>query len=157
VKREETKQKSRTRHRVIFDWPYFGVHKGDVLTVEATKDVKPGQLILIEDDEDESRRYFHRVCCTNGESVRVTNDTNKPHDENLSLIIGKVVDISHEDCNHAKIKTLRAQIAKLQSDTDAWANTTQIYELEKEIYALENPPEEVEEDETEWPEVICDE
>lgn len=151
--KKQAKQGSRTERRTGFDWPYFGVHTGDVLTVEHTKDVKPGQLILIKEKEGESDSYFHRVCCVNGETVRVTND-GEPHNEPLSLIVGKVVDISHDDCQQTKIEALRERLKKLGDDI---TDSTEAFKIEREIYALEHPLEEEEEAEDgddEWSDEI---
>jgi hypothetical protein len=141
-----------------FDWPYYGVHKDDVLTIEENGEVKIGQLAFIQHDENPDVQYFSRVCLIKGDTVRVCGGKgDEPHDELRSRILGVVVKVNHEDCAPTKIEALRRQIAKLENDTDAWANSTKIYELETKIYNLEHPPTEVEEEEISWLEVIGDE
>ena len=145
----------RSVHRAGFDWPYFGVHKGDTLIVEENGQAPIGKLIYIKEENGEG--VFARVCMVRDGIVRTTGDDDHI-DTPLSRIIGPVVEIQHRGCVPAKVEALRRQIAKLESNADAWANSTKIYELETEIYNLEHPlKEEEESDSEEWPEVVGDE
>jgi hypothetical protein len=76
----------------------------------------------------------------------------------VSLVVGPVIEIDHEECTHSRIEALREKLAKLQDDDEHTLNLTKAFEVETEIYDLEHPilPKE-ESDSDEWPEVICDE
>jgi hypothetical protein len=141
-----------TSHRAMFDWSYFGVHKDDVLIVAHNGQSPLGKLILFKDGDD---NFLQRVCMVKGNTVRITCDNEEPHDIPLSRVIGPVVEIKHGKCVPAQIEALRRQIAILENDSEAWANITKIYEIEKTIFNLEHLPEV--EEEFEWPEVIGDE
>jgi hypothetical protein len=160
-KREEAekqaKQESRTNHSAGFDWPYFGVHKGDTLIVEGTQDVKPGQLILHRQEDGEE--VFTRVCRIKDGRIYHSGDKSyETLDDPLDAVIGHVVLIQHDNCTHTKIEALRAKLAVLLNDDEHTLNLTKAFEVEKEIYNLEHPIEEEEDTNSdEWPEVIEDE
>lgn len=150
----------RSSHKVSFNWSYFGVHKYDTLIVDWNGKAPVGKLILLKNEDGEST-YFHRVCCVRGDIVRVTNDTNEPHDEPLSLVCGPVVEIEHAECAPTKIKKLQAEVDRYEESDHAYVYEGKIAELKEEIYRLEqslldNEDEEAGED-FEWPEVIGDE
>jgi hypothetical protein len=147
-----------------FDWSYFGVHKGDELTVEESGEAPIGKLVYIHNPiKDE--HSFARVCDVYddpevGSSLRialVTNDERAWIDVPLFCVVGPVVKVNHENCTPTRINDLREQIARLKDEYDAICNTSRIAEIEKEIYDLEHPPEESapkDEDDFEWPDEI---
>ena len=138
-----------------FDWPLFGLHKYDVLGFERHRKLQPGSLIAIHDSEDSNAYMFARVCLVEGDTVRICNAIDEHYDIPASRIVGPAVgEIDHSECVQSKVEALRAKIEKLESDRDPWANTTRIAELEKQIYDLEHPVEEEEEEEFEWPDLI---
>lgn len=149
------KQGALSTHLACFNWPYFGVHIGDVLTVEDDGKASIGKLALL--CEEGGEPVFARVCSIKGDTVRSAGDGGESEDSPLNLVVGTVVEIDHTNCNQTKADTLRKQILRLQNDDEAWANVTRIAELEAEIFNLEHPPEEEEGEEFEWPEVIGDE
>lgn len=145
-------------YEVVFAWPLYGLHSGDVVVVEENGQAKPGQLILVKpDDGSYEDSFFTRCCLVTSDTVRACGKDGEPYDKPRSTLIGAVVNINHDDCDHTKIEALRKQIAKLQSDSDAWSNVTRVHELEREIFNLEHPAEKEEESEDEWPEVLEDE
>jgi hypothetical protein len=107
-------------------------------------------------DEKEDDEVFARVCTVKDGIVRTTGDCDGDHtDSPLSFVVGSVVKLHHKDCAHAKIERLRQTHAQLQNADDAWSNVTRCYEIEREIYNLEHPVEdEDEDDDFEWPEEI---
>jgi hypothetical protein len=143
------------KYRVGFDWPYFGIHKSDVLTIRDTGEIKVGQLAHIQHDEEPGERYYSRVCLIKDDTVRVCGYDDEPHDEPRSLILGVVVEIQHDDCNPTKIEALRHRLSQI--DADDITDSTARFRLERQIYDLEHPPVSEEEEEEEWPEVIGDE
>jgi hypothetical protein len=147
----------KSTHVVGFDWPYYGVHQDDKLIVEEGATIKPGQLILIKEEEGTDDVAFARVCTITNGRVRTTGDLCTYSDQPLSHVIGPVVEIQHDDCNQTKIKALRKRLAELQEDDEHTLNYTKCFEVEQQIYNLEHPPAEVKEEEIDWPEVIGDE
>lgn len=138
-----------------FNWPHFGVHYNDRLIVKETKKINPGQLIFIlyDDHKDGGDGYFTRACVVKDETVRVCDNGSEAYDKPLSLVVGPVVEIRHDHCNHTKAEALRQRLRELGDDI---TDSTEAFKIEREIYALEHPPEE-DEEEFEWPEVIGDE
>jgi hypothetical protein len=152
-----------THKEGIEDWPESRRTKAArvysvlayISNIVARHEITPGQLILIREEEGTDDVVFARVCTITGDKVRTTGNERTHYDQPLSLVVGPVVEVNHDDCAPTKIEALRKKIAKLETDRDAWANSTKIYELETEIYNLEHPPaDEEEEEEFEWPEVI---
>jgi hypothetical protein len=158
AKKPKAETTSLKRYRAAFEWSLFGLHHGDSVTVNENGQAKPGQLILVRStDGSYEDSYFTRCCLVTSDTVRVCAYDGESYDRPASAIIGAAVKISHDDCNHTKAEALRAQIKKLQSDSDAWSNVTRVYELETEIFELEHPIEEEEDSADEWPEVIDNE
>jgi hypothetical protein len=130
------------RHRISsFDWPYYGVHRGDRLTVEENAQAPTGKLVLFKRTTKKGY-FFSRVCLVKSDTVRIcstASDTqhSEPHDIPLANVIGPVTNIDHEDCVWTKITKLRRRIEELKDEYDAICNTSRIAELENEIYQLE--------------------
>lgn len=157
AKRPQKGQARRSTHLAGFDWTYFGVHKGDDLIVEESGLAPVGRLVLMRGDDGE--KYFARVCSVKDDTVRTCGDNSsmsESSDESLNNVVGPVVEIKHENCAQPRLTELRERLARLQEDDDHTLNITKIFEVEKEIFDLEHPPEEVDEEE-EWPDVISEE
>jgi len=138
-----------------FEWSFFGIHRGDDITVATTGQAKPGQLILLK-TRDGQDSVFTRVCTINEQTVRTICECvpGKHEDSPLSDIIGPAVKIEcGENCVKRKVKALREGLAGI--DEDDSTNSTARLKVEAEIYALEHPRD----DETpavseDWPDVI---
>ncbi len=150
------KSGERVTYKSDMNWDYFGLHEGDRITIEKNGQAPIGKLILIEDKDEQQAPYLARVCSVSKATVRTTGDARVYHtDSPLGCVVGPVVEITHEGCDHTRIKKLRQTMAELQNADDAWSNATRCYEIEREIYDLEHPVEEEEEDDDfEWPEEI---
>lgn len=134
-----------------FEWPLFGVHFNDDLIVREDGRAIPGQLILVW-NTDKTDSYFMRCCLVTKDAVRIAGSGSKDaYDITPDRLIGATVQILHDDCNQKKREALRKRIRRLQDDTDAITNCTEIYKLEKEILALENPEDE---EYSKWPDEI---
>jgi hypothetical protein len=145
-------------YQVLFSWSLYGIHHGDSVTVNENGQAKPGQLILVTPkDGNYEDSFFTRCCLVTSDTVRVEGGDDGPYDKPASSIIGAVVQISHDNCNHTKAEALRERLRNLGDDI---TDSTEAFKIEREIYDLEHPIEEEAEADTgsdEWPEVIEDE
>jgi hypothetical protein len=158
---ERTHRKTNFPILIDFDWPLFDLHKSDVLTVETTQKVRPGQLALVKyanyahvTEPVAGQCWLARVCTVSDKSVRLAGGDNEPDDYPISYIVGVVIDTKHLACAPTKIEALREKIASLQTSDDPISHTSKCYQLEKEIFDLEHPVEDEEEEDFEWPDLI---
>jgi hypothetical protein len=147
----EAKGKPKTQtHYSGFEWSFYGIHDGDTITVAVTKDIKPGQLVLVRfkgaKSDDDS--FFSRVCLVHQKTVRLVSETSNIEAEQferpLSRVVGPVVKVEHgEGCAQKKIDALKDRIKEVRrNDWDSICDTTRLFELERELYALEHPKDE---------------
>jgi hypothetical protein len=136
-----------------FEWLLFGLHYDDTVMVNENGQAKPGQLILVTpDDGSYEDSFFTRCCLVTSDTVRVCNPDCEPYDKPASKIIGAVVSISHEDCNHTKAEALRERLRNLGDDI---TDSTEAFKIEREIYDLEHQPEvKADTNSDEWPDEI---
>lgn len=140
-----------------FDWPYFGIHRQDTLTVKEDGQIKVGKPALVQ-REDEDGYFLVRICSIKADAIRIASFCGDVDDIKPADVVGAVIEINHAECNQTKIEALRQRLSELQEDDEHTLNYTKCFEVEEQIYNLEHPPEEDEEDEDfEWPEVIGDE
>jgi hypothetical protein len=136
----------------------LGLYCGDVLIVNPNGEAPLGKIIGLKAPDD-GLVWFARVCINNERGVYLFAPSDG-RDEWGWLVeydysaFGPVIEIKRaSEVNAEKIAELKKRIEKIRrNDWDSICDTTRQYELERELYALENPIGDEEEDD--WPELI---
>jgi hypothetical protein len=144
--------------RVVLDYSMrsLSLHKGDcVIYTPNDTPASIGKLIGVHCDGVGS--WFARVCLSDERGIYIVDGEDERGWLNTEYdysAFGPVIEIKRaSEVNAEKIAELRERLERVRrNDDDSICDTSRIFELERELYALENPIED--EDGDDWPEVI---
>jgi hypothetical protein len=152
----EAKRRSRSESLcVVMDMvcPALGLYKGDEIVFRLDDTAPVGKFIGVYCGQ-KIGAWFARVCLNDERGIYLLLRSGKRNwlAEYEYKSFGPVVKIERaSEANAKKIAALKERLEKIRrNDWDSICDTTRLYDLERELYALENPIEE----EDDWPEVI---